>query len=200
MRGASRVVPLRINPIVGAILQVAGPCNHEVATGIHADLALLLDVTGGRVDSKLRALGHTRGVVALCVDAEAAAILQTARPGDDKAIGAHGNGGVVLIVGRVGVHPEFSTLGHASSVVALRIDAARAGVLPDALPGHHKVACAVHGHGGHVLSACGVGVDLEFGRRSSSVGVVAPPIDIQRGGIFPDHHIVATGVGSDLLA
>ena len=73
-------------------------------------------------------------------------------PGDDKAaVGSHGRGW--LDVGRAAVrtYREVFAHGHASAVVAPRIDAKRR--RPGFVPHHHEVAACVHRHRGSVGDA-----------------------------------------------
>ncbi|CAH0356432.1 hypothetical protein AQB9606_04710 [Aquabacterium sp. CECT 9606] len=197
---ATGVVALGIDAITRAILRIARPGNDEVAAVIHADLATLLDVRVGRVDLELGALGHATGVVTLGIDTIVVAILAIAGPGDDEARGVHRDGGIELVGRRVGVDAELAALSDTAGVVALRVDAVTRSVLRDAAPGDDKVAIGIHRDRGLILGCGRVRVNSELGSGCRAIGVVKAAINAQGGSVFPDHHVVAVGIGRHLLA
>ena len=71
--GAIGVVLLPVDAPSGPVLALAGPHHHEVAVDIHRHGGVLLLAGGVAVDPELAALRNAGGVVALRVDAAAAA-------------------------------------------------------------------------------------------------------------------------------
>src|SRR5205085_2316379 len=99
--------------------------------------------------------------IPLRIDAHAAAVLVLATPGDDEVTGSiHRHVGVILIVSGVGVDLELGALGHAGSVIPLRIVAGAVAVL--VLPGNDEVADGIHRHVAVILSLIASRVDLEL--------------------------------------
>src|SRR5262249_54576236 len=88
-------------------------------------------------------------VVALGINAQVAAVLRVAGPGNHEiAVGIQGHAGVPLNAGRVGIDAELAPLRHARRVVTLRIDAIVAAVLAVADPGNPDVADDIQGDTG----------------------------------------------------
>ena len=109
---AGGVITLGIDAVAAAVLAVALPGDDEVAGGIHGHLGKSLIAGGVGVDLEFAALGHAGRVVALGVDAVAAAILAIALPGDDEVAGGiHGHAGEFLIAGGVRVDLELGSPG-----------------------------------------------------------------------------------------
>ena len=200
LRHTAGVVALRIDPFATTILSGAAPGDDKVAAGIHANVRQRLVARRGAIDAKLTALRHTARVVALRIDARAAAVLGRTGPGDDEARGAHPDGRAVLRTRRGGVHLELAALRHAAGVVALCIDAVAGTILQLAAPGNHKVAVVIHGDRDLVLVAGArhVRVDLELASGGRAIGVVDTCVDVVGDGVFPDRHKIAAAIGGDL--
>jgi hypothetical protein len=129
-----------MNAIEAAVLGHALPGHHETAASQHRHNGVLLLVGRRRVDPELAALGHATAVVALAVNAVAAAVLAAFPDDDEVAAGVHGNHRQILIAGGVGADMELTALHHAAAVVALGVDAFVAAILTEALPGNDEIA------------------------------------------------------------
>src|SRR5262249_10661116 len=127
---------LRVDAAAAAVLVQAVPGNGEVAQRVHAHAVGGLVVPGCGVDADFPAQSGPRGVGARSVNAEAAAVLPLARPGDHEvAGGVEGRSGKGLVAGGGAVDGEGGTLGLSGGVEAPAIDLlARSGRVV-ALPG-----------------------------------------------------------------
>src|SRR5262249_11267985 len=124
-----------------AVLVVALPGDEEIAGGVHRDGGVHLVVLGGGADAELAALGHTRGIVALGVNAPAVAVLLLALPGNDEiAAGVHCDSRVELVMVGGGVNAELAADRVAGGVVALGVDTPAVAVLVLARPDHHEIS------------------------------------------------------------
>ncbi len=146
-----------------------GPHAGKTA-GVGGDVVVVLGAAGGGVNLELRALGHAGRVVALTVDAVAAAVVTHILPGNDVvARGQPGDLGPVLGASGQTVDPEFGTDGFAIVGVALRIDAIPGAILARGHPGHHIAAVGELRRRRPLLIVGRVGIDLllTVGRRGT---------------------------------
>src|SRR5262249_31113820 len=112
------------------VLTVARPGDDEAPRAVHRHAGVLLVSRGGRIDTELAALGNAGRVIALSVDAPAAAVLAVARPGDHVvAVAVHRDPRALLVAGGGGVNAGLAPLGDAGRVVALGVDAPAAAIL-----------------------------------------------------------------------
>jgi hypothetical protein len=148
-RRAARIVAARIDaPGIGQILVPGGPCDDEIARGIHRYSRHFLIVGGGLVDPEFTSGFRARCIETLGVDTEVAAVLPHALPDDDKStVAAHGNLRLRLIIGGRRIDMYGAALRRARGVVALRVDADAgiAGGAAQILPDNDIIAAAVHG-------------------------------------------------------
>ena len=103
------------------------------------------------------------GIVALRVDAIAAAVLENGLPSDDVTAARHGgDGGRILVAGRIAVDPGLAAQCIAVAVIALRVDTLAAAVLDVRSPGDDIAAAGQGGDGGRVLVVGCMAVDPRF--------------------------------------
>ena len=152
--------------VVADAVLVALPGDHELAAQIHGHAGQHLVAGGGDVHREFRSQGLAEAVVAAGVNAVAVAqlavvLLAVAGPGDHEvAVEVHGHRGVLLVVGRIGVHPEGLAVRVAVGLVAAGVNvllvvdavAVRVAVVR---PGNHEVAVFVAGHVGIALVVAG---------------------------------------------
>src|SRR5205807_799306 len=85
LRPARGIVHLRLDAPAAAVLAIARPGDDEIAAEpVHRHGGGGLIAGGGGVDAELAPLGRARAAVELPEDAQAAAVLAIARPGDDE--------------------------------------------------------------------------------------------------------------------
>src|SRR5690606_33958377 len=138
---------------------VAVPGHHKIAAGIHAYSWIALAVFGAAVDREFRTLSHSSAVVALGIHTIVFTIITI--PGHDKiAAAVHAHCWVALIVFGGAVPREFRPLSPSSAVVALELHTIIFTIVP--IPGHVKIAAAVHAHCWVALIVFGGAVDTEF--------------------------------------
>src|SRR5439155_669952 len=139
---AAEALPEDAKAVTGALL-VAVPHHGEVARRVGRHRGITLRARRVGVHLELGALRGAAAAVALAEDAKvvAAALLPGARPHDHEvARPVGGDGRVLLVVGRVSVHPELGALRGPAAAVALADDAPAAESVHKVLPHHHEVA------------------------------------------------------------
>src|SRR5205085_6406601 len=114
------------------------------------------------VDAELGPQPRPGGVVALRVDAVAAAVLEVTGPGDDeRTAGVQRDRRVDLRPGRVRVDLELAALRRSGGAVPLGEDPVAAAVLRRTLPSDDEVPGRVHSDRRGRLAAGRVSVDAE---------------------------------------
>ena len=141
----------------------------------------MLTAVGPGVDPELTTQPRSLPVVALTIDAVAAAILVLRRPGDHKSASIKPrNIDLVLVIVLVTVHPERVAQGLTLHVVYLSPNlvarTAGARVIP---PGNHKTAATEAGNVRMILVARYVGVDPKLLTHHLAICIVAPPVDVR---------------------
>src|SRR5439155_1995594 len=142
------VVALAEDPVMG--ITIVLPHHYEIARAAGRHLRGVLPSRGVGVDVELAAQGRPRAVVALAEDAARIeeGLLAVAPPHHHEVAGAvRGHRGLELVIPRICIDVELAAQWRTGAVVALAEDAIATLVLPQALPHHHEVARAVHGHG-----------------------------------------------------
>ncbi len=196
-------VALRVHPGAAAILVVGAPGHDEAAALEHRHRRFVLRAGGRGVDAELAAGGRAIGVVALRVDAVAAAVLAVVAPDHhEAAVGERGDLGLVLLARGRGVHPELGTDRAAVVGVALRVDPPAAAVL--AVRGPRRDEAAVVGRDrGQLLLAAGGGIHALLTAERDAQRRVALHVDavaaaIQAALVGPQHHEATVRQAGDL--
>ena len=106
-----RSIALGVHASGRAVLSIGLPCHHKLTNIKGSDKGFLLNALPSRVDQKLGALLCPVRLIPLCIHAIVMAVLVIGRPCDHKLARAKaGDGGAILTVGGVGVHPKFSAV------------------------------------------------------------------------------------------
>ncbi len=201
-RGAGGVVALPVHAGAAAVLAVGAPHDDEAAALEGRHPGFVLAVRGGRIDPELAAGRAAVGVVALGLDAAAAAVLAVGAPYDDEAaVGGGRHVGLVLAAAGGGVDAELvAAAGQhrgAGVVEALGVYAIAAAVLAVGIPGD-DVATAVGGDARLALVVAGEGVDLQLAAQQLPAG--ADPLHVNpvaaavgAAAVGPHHREAAVG-------
>ena len=204
-RDAGGVESLREHALAAAVgTALVGEGQHEAATRQRGHAGLLLrgqrQVHAG-VAQGLGPLRHPGGVVALEEDvlglrvAVAGTVVVVGH--HEAAVGGGGNAGLVLAVAGDGVDAELGACWHGVAVKALGIHACTAAVLAVGAPGHDEAAARQPGHGGLVLVAGCVGVDLELAAHGHAQAVEALAVHAVDGAVLgvavPDGDVATIG-------
>ncbi|MCY1350843.1 hypothetical protein D9M68_526830 [compost metagenome] len=170
-RVALVVIALGIDAVAAAILAVELPDDQPAAVGQGSDGGCGLVGVHGGIDRHLVADRVALAIVALGVDAAAAAA--EAAPGDQPtAVGQGSDGGHGLVGVRGDIDPRLAALRVALVVIALGINAVAAAVLVVGLPGDQPAAVGQGGDGGGELMVERGGVDSRLASWQHGVAAV----------------------------
>ena len=163
-----RIVALGINTAATAVLRVRNPTDHKTPTRQRYGAGGVLTVRGRSVDPELCALRLPLCVVALGIDAPAAAVLAVRLPtGHKTPVGQRRDAGGRLITAGGAVDPELCALHLPLRVVALGINTAATAVLGVRNPADHNPPTRQRRDAGGGLITAGAAVDPELAAEHS---------------------------------